>query len=76
MCLWCKADKFQDTTSVQQHMVDKGHCKMLRDKGDIFEFADFYDYRFVEFNCVTVKSIMEMQKSKKLGMLHMPFTGI
>jgi len=47
MCLWCKADKFLDTTSVQQHMVDKGHCKMLRDKGDIFEFADFYDYRFV-----------------------------
>lgn len=47
ICLWCneKSKTFLSTKAVQQHMVDKGHCKMLHDGDAIFEYADYYDYR-------------------------------
>ena len=47
VCLWCneKGKAFHTTKSVQQHMLDKGHCKMLHDGDVIFEYADYYDYR-------------------------------
>ena len=47
VCLWCneKGRMFHSTKAVQQHMLDKGHCKMLHDGDAVFEYADFYDYR-------------------------------
>merc|ERR1712012_591080 len=47
VCLWCneKGKQFHTTKSVQQHMLDKGHCKMLHDGDAVYEYADFYDYR-------------------------------
>ena len=47
ICLWCneKGKGFNSTKAVQQHMVDKGHCKMLFDGDAVFEYSDFYDYR-------------------------------
>jgi len=47
LCLWCneKGRMFHTTRGVQQHMLDKGHCKMLHDGDAVFEYADFYDYR-------------------------------
>ena len=47
MCLWCneKGKTFYSTKSVQQHMLDKGHTKMLHEGEAVFEYADFYDYR-------------------------------
>ncbi|XP_041365417.1 zinc finger protein 622-like [Gigantopelta aegis] len=47
VCLWCneKGKSFHSTKSVQQHMLDKGHCKMLHEGDVIFEYADYYDYR-------------------------------
>jgi len=46
MCLWCngKGKGFYDVNSVQQHMRDKGHCKVLHEGDSVFEFTDFYDY--------------------------------
>ncbi len=46
MCLWCndRSKAFQTVSAVQQHMVDKGHCR-LKHEGDSFvEYARFYDY--------------------------------
>jgi pre-60S factor REI1 len=47
MCLWCgeKSKVFTELKAVQQHMVDKGHCKLLHDGDATLEFADYYDYR-------------------------------
>jgi len=47
LCLWCneRGRMFHTTRGVQQHMLDKGHCKMLHDGDAVFEYADFYDYR-------------------------------
>lgn len=47
MCLWCndKGHTFYATKAVQQHMIDKGHCKMLFEGDAVYEFSDFYDYR-------------------------------
>ncbi|KAL3831320.1 hypothetical protein ACJMK2_023087 [Sinanodonta woodiana] len=47
MCLWCneRGKAFHSTKSAQQHMLDKGHCKMLHEGDTILEYADFYDYR-------------------------------
>lgn len=47
VCLWCKAQRFRDTQATQQHMVDKGHCKMLHESDNLIEYSDFYDYRSV-----------------------------
>lgn len=46
LCLWCneKSKSFYSIKSVQQHMIDKGHCKMLHDGDALVEYADFYDY--------------------------------
>ena len=48
VCLWCneKGKSFYSTKSVQQHMQDKGHCKMLHEGDVILEYTDFYDYRY------------------------------
>jgi pre-60S factor REI1 len=46
-CLWCcdKGKRFKTLHSVQQHMVVKGHCKMLLEPGEsLLEFSDYYDY--------------------------------
>ena len=49
MCLWCNKHSrvFPEVRAVQQHMVDKGHCKLLHEGDAVLEYADFYDYRFV-----------------------------
>jgi len=46
VCLWCndKGKSFYTLESVQQHMQDKGHCKILHEGDTIFEYTDFYDY--------------------------------
>jgi len=46
LCLWCneKTKSFYSIKSVQQHMLDKGHCKMLHEGAALAEYADFYDY--------------------------------
>ena len=47
LCLWCneKGKSFHSTKAAQQHMLDKGHCKMLHEGDVVLEYADFYDYR-------------------------------
>lgn len=46
ICLWCneKGKSFYSAKSVQQHMVDKGHCKLLHEGSVLEEYAEFYDY--------------------------------
>lgn len=46
ICIWCndKGKLFYSLKGVQNHMVDKGHCKMLHEGVALAEFADFYDY--------------------------------
>lgn len=46
MCLWCneKSKCFTSLSSVQKHMVDKGHCKAKHEGNAIAEYAPFYDY--------------------------------
>lgn len=47
MCLWCgeMGKAFYTTRAAQQHMMDKGHCKMLHEGEALLEYEDFYDYR-------------------------------
>lgn len=47
ICLWCneRGKSFYTTESVQAHMVDKSHCRLLTDGDAALEFADFYDFR-------------------------------
>jgi pre-60S factor REI1 len=47
MCLWCneKSRVFPELRAVQQHMTDKGHCKLFHEGDAVLEYADFYDYR-------------------------------
>jgi len=49
MCLWCgeKSKVYLETKAVQQHMTDKGHCKLLHDGDAFLEYAEFFDYRSV-----------------------------
>lgn len=49
MCLWCNdhGKTFYSPESAQQHMIDKGHCKMLHEGEALLEYADYYDYRSV-----------------------------
>lgn len=43
-CLWCDDNK-STVRGIQQHMMDKGHCKMKTDSDDgLAEFAEFYDF--------------------------------
>jgi len=46
MCLWCneKGKAFFDVHAVQQHMQDKGHCKMLHEGDAAFEYSDYFDF--------------------------------
>ncbi|XP_040580503.1 cytoplasmic 60S subunit biogenesis factor ZNF622-like [Lepeophtheirus salmonis] len=46
MCIWCneRGKTFHDKASVQKHMLDKGHCKILNEGGALIEFEDYYDY--------------------------------
>jgi len=46
VCLWCneKGRSFYDVLAVQQHMRDKGHCKMIHDTDAAFEYSEYYDY--------------------------------
>eukprot|EP00299_Pterocystis_sp_00344_P010364 c4611_g1_i1.p1 GENE.c4611_g1_i1~~c4611_g1_i1.p1 ORF type:complete len:406 (+),score=100.59 c4611_g1_i1:43-1218(+) len=47
VCLWCngKGRSFQSLESVQGHMLDKSHCRiMYEEPEDWDEFADFYNY--------------------------------
>jgi len=47
MCLWCneRSRVFTELRAVQQHMTDKGHCKIFHEGDAVLEYADFYDYR-------------------------------
>jgi len=46
MCLWCneKGRTFHTADAARQHMVDKGHCKMIHEGIALAEYSDFYDY--------------------------------
>lgn len=46
MCLWCndKGKAFYSAEAAQQHMIDKGHCKMLHEGEALLEYSDYYDY--------------------------------
>lgn len=46
MCIWCndKGKTFHSADAARQHMLDKGHCKMLHEGLALAEYADFYDY--------------------------------
>ena len=45
-CLYCneRGKMFHSVESVQQHMVDKCHCKMFFEGESAFEYAEYYDY--------------------------------
>lgn len=46
-CLWCGDDRkspYRSVRSVQQHMRDKGHCKMSHEGAGLLEYAGFFDY--------------------------------
>ncbi|KAK6166531.1 hypothetical protein SNE40_023195 [Patella caerulea] len=47
MCLWCntRGKSFYSKQAAKNHMVDKGHSKMLHEGESVFEYSDFYDYR-------------------------------
>lgn len=46
MCIWCneKGRTFQSAEAARNHMLDKGHCKMLHEGLALAEYAEFYDY--------------------------------
>jgi len=46
-CLYCntKGKTFYSVEAVQNHMVDKGHCKLLFNDDAALEYSQFYDYR-------------------------------
>uniref|UniRef100_A0A1B6KJ29 C2H2-type domain-containing protein n=1 Tax=Graphocephala atropunctata TaxID=36148 RepID=A0A1B6KJ29_9HEMI len=46
ICLWCndRGKAFHSAEAAQQHMVDKGHCKMLHEGEALLEYSDYYDY--------------------------------
>jgi len=46
MCLWCSNNNkaFWSVDATQQHMRDKGHCKIMHEGAFLAEFIDFYDY--------------------------------
>lgn len=47
LCLWCNdhGRSFHSMEAAQNHMLDKGHCKMLHEGEALLEYVDFYDYR-------------------------------
>lgn len=46
MCIWCndRGKAFHSIEAARNHMVDKGHCKMLHEGEALLEYSDFYDY--------------------------------
>uniref|UniRef100_A0A1Q3F8P0 Putative c2h2-type zn-finger protein n=1 Tax=Culex tarsalis TaxID=7177 RepID=A0A1Q3F8P0_CULTA len=46
ICIWCneKGRTFYSADAVRNHMVEKGHCKMLHEGAALAEYVDFYDY--------------------------------
>jgi len=44
VCLWCNRTSFGDVRAIQQHMVDKGHCKINLDEDDDDEFLEYYRF--------------------------------
>lgn len=46
MCLWCSENSKQFNTldAVQNHMVDKGHCRLKHEGASLLEYAEYYDY--------------------------------
>lgn len=44
--MWCneKGKSFLSAEAARQHMLDKGHCKMIHEGLALAEYADFYDY--------------------------------
>ena len=46
VCLYCneRGKAFNSVESVQQHMVDKCHCKVFFDGDASLEYAEYYDY--------------------------------
>lgn len=46
ICIWCneKGRTFYSLDAVRNHMVEKGHCKMLHEGAALAEYVDFYDY--------------------------------
>lgn len=47
LCLWCndRGRSFHSVEAAQNHMLDKGHCKMLHEGEALMEYSDFYDYQ-------------------------------
>jgi len=43
VCLWCNGTSFGDVRAIQQHMIDKGHCKINLDDDDE-EFLEYYRF--------------------------------
>lgn len=46
ICIWCneKGKTFYSLDAVRNHMVEKGHCKMLHEGAVLAEYVDYYDY--------------------------------
>ena len=46
MCIYCneRGKAFYSVEAVQQHMVDKCHCKMFFEGDAALEYAEFYDF--------------------------------
>ncbi|XP_055550226.1 cytoplasmic 60S subunit biogenesis factor ZNF622 [Wyeomyia smithii] len=46
ICIWCneKGRTFYSLDAVRNHMVEKGHCKMLHEGAALAEYVDFFDY--------------------------------
>ena len=46
MCVWCntKGKAFHCVEAVQQHMVDKSHCKLFFEDEVALEYSEYYDY--------------------------------
>lgn len=44
--MWCNENgrTFHSAESARQHMIDKGHCKMIHEGVALAEYADYYDY--------------------------------
>ncbi len=46
MCIWCNTTgkAFHSVESVQQHMVDKCHCRLFFEGDAALEYAEFFNY--------------------------------
>lgn len=46
VCLWCndRGRAFHSAAAAKQHMIDKGHTRMLFEGEALAEYTDFYDY--------------------------------